>query len=142
MLIPSKVLVPRPISSSMTRLLGVAFCRMCAVSTISTMKVDCPAVRLSDAPTLENIRSTTPRRAARAGTKLPIWAISDISATCLMRVDLPAMLGPVMIMKRSASESRVTSFGTKPLSRLILSTTGWRQSLSSIVGCGANSGRQ
>ena len=120
----------------------MAFCRMCAVSTISTMKVDRPAVRLSDAPTLENIRSTTPSLAARAGTKLPIWAISDMRATCLMRVDLPDMLGPVMIMKRSASESKVTSFGTKPFSRLILSTTGWRESLSSTMECGTNSGAQ
>jgi hypothetical protein len=51
MLRPSKVAVPRPISSSTTRLLDVAPFRMCAVSCISTMKVDWPRAMLSEAPT-------------------------------------------------------------------------------------------
>ena len=44
----------------MTRLCGVAKRRMFEVSIISTMKVDSPRARSSDAPTREKIRSTTP----------------------------------------------------------------------------------
>ena len=55
---------------------------MLAVSFISTMKVDSPPARLSEAPTRVKMRSTTPISARAAGTKLPIWASSAISATC------------------------------------------------------------
>ena len=51
MLMPSNVEVPRPISSRIRRLSFVAFLRMSATSAISTIKVDCPAARSSDAPT-------------------------------------------------------------------------------------------
>src|SRR5204863_498964 len=51
MLRPSKVAVPRPISSSTTRLREVAVCRMFAVSCISTMNVEWTRAMLSDAPT-------------------------------------------------------------------------------------------
>ena len=51
---PSSVLVPRPISSRITRLDGVALCRMFAVSVISTMKVDMPACSSSLAPMRAN----------------------------------------------------------------------------------------
>src|SRR2546422_7362365 len=71
---PSKVEVPRPTSSSSTRLLGVTLLRIDAASTISTRKVDWPRARLSWAPTRVNTRSTTPMRAERAGTHAPIWA--------------------------------------------------------------------
>ena len=73
--------MPRPISSRMTSERGVALCRMALVSIISTMKVDWPDVRSSPAPTRVKMRSTTPMRADAAGTKLPICAISTISAT-------------------------------------------------------------
>ena len=69
---------------------------MTAVSTISTMKVERPRARSSAAPTRENSRSTMPIRAREAGTKLPICAISAISAFWRRKVDLPAMLGPVI----------------------------------------------
>ena len=72
--------VPRPISSRIRRLFFVAFLRMFATSLISTMKVLCPLARSSEAPTLVKIRSTTPISAFLAGTKLPICAISTISA--------------------------------------------------------------
>ncbi len=81
MAMPSKVEVPRPISSRMRRLFGVAFLRISATSVISTIKVDWPAARSSDAPMRVKILSTTPMRADLAGTKLPIWAIRTISAT-------------------------------------------------------------
>ena len=55
-------------------------CRMLAVSTISTMKVDCPAAISSCAPMRVKMRSTRPMRAASAGTNEPICAISTISA--------------------------------------------------------------
>ena len=81
MAMPSKVEVPRPISSRMSRLRAVAFFRISATSVISTMKVDLPEARSSDAPMRVKMRSTTPMRADFAGTKLPICAIRTISAT-------------------------------------------------------------
>ena len=77
---PSKVAVPRPISSRITSERGVAWLRIAAVSTISTMKVERPRARSSAAPTRENSRSTTPICARRAGTKLPICASTAMSA--------------------------------------------------------------
>ncbi len=61
------------------------------------MKVDCPDAKSSDAPTRVNIRSTIHILAESAGTKEPVCAISTISAVCLIYVDLPAILGPVII---------------------------------------------
>ena len=81
MLMPSKVEVPRPISSRISRLSAVAVRRMSLTSVISTIKVDCPADRSSEAPMRVKIRSTMPSLAALAGTKDPIWAIRTISAT-------------------------------------------------------------
>lgn len=49
--------------------------------------------------TLVKILSTTPIFAESAGTKEPICAIIVIRATCLIYVDLPAILGPVIIPK-------------------------------------------
>ena len=63
---PSKVAVPRPISSRMTRARGPARLSIAAVSTISTMKVERPRARSSAAPTRLNRRSTAPREQARA----------------------------------------------------------------------------
>ena len=54
-------------------------------------------LKSSEAPTLVKILSTTPIRAKDAGTNEPTCAISAISATCLIYVDLPAILGPVII---------------------------------------------
>ena len=68
MLMPSYVLVPRPISSRRTRERSDRLCRMDAVSFISTMKVDSPALRLSEAPTRVKTLSTSPIRTERAGT--------------------------------------------------------------------------
>ena len=79
---PSKVEVPRPISSSKMSERGVAELRMTAVSVISTIKVERPRARLSLAPMRVKMRSTAPRRALRAGTKQPICAMITISAVC------------------------------------------------------------
>ncbi len=62
----------------------MAFFSIWATSTISTMKVDWPADRSSEAPMRVNTRSTTPMRAERAGTKEPIWAMSTMRATWRM----------------------------------------------------------
>ena len=78
------MLVPRPISSRITRDRGVAWFKMAAVSTISTMNVDWPVARSSCSPTLVKMRSTRPITASDAGTKLPIWAMRVMMATCLM----------------------------------------------------------
>ena len=55
----------------------VAWWRMLAVSIISTMKVEWPRARLSDAPTRVKTRSHNPMRAVFAGTKQPDWAMID-----------------------------------------------------------------
>ena len=60
---------------------GVAVFRMAAVSVISTMKVERPRARLSEAPMRVKMRSTMREaRAASAGTNDPICAMSAISA--------------------------------------------------------------
>jgi hypothetical protein len=82
MLRPSNVAVPRPISSSTTRLLDVARWRMLAVSCISTMNVDCPRAMLSEAPTRAKIRSTAGSFADRAGTNEPACASRHMIAVC------------------------------------------------------------
>ena len=74
--------MPRPISSISTRLCAVALCRMLAVSVISTMKVERPPARSSAAPMRVKIRSIGPMLGAAAGTKLPTWASTTISAIC------------------------------------------------------------
>ena len=86
--------------------------RMAAASVISTMKVDSPSEMLSLAPTRVKILSTTPMRACSAGTKLPIWAIRVMSAVWRSNADLPAMLGPVMIMICCSSLLRRILLGT------------------------------
>ena len=78
------MLVPRPISSRMTSERLVAARRMAAVSLISTMKVLCPPARSSEAPMRVKMRSHRLMLASRAGTKLPICAMSVISATWRM----------------------------------------------------------
>ena len=108
---PSKVEVPRPISSISTRLCAVALLRMAAASVISTMNVEAPRARSSAAPMRVRIRSTGPTRAALAGTKLPQRASSTTSATERMKVDLPPMLGPVITSSRRSGPSW-QSFGT------------------------------
>ncbi len=57
---------------------------MSETSVISTMKVDWPPARSSEAPMRVKIRSTTPMWADRAGTKEPIWAMRTIRATWRM----------------------------------------------------------
>ena len=81
MAMPSKVDVPLPISSKMRSERGVAFLRMSATSFISTMNVDWPEARSSDAPMRVKSLSTMPTRADVAGTKLPICAMRTMSAT-------------------------------------------------------------
>ena len=73
---PSYVLVPRPISSRITKLRSVALFKILAASVISTMNVLWARLNSSLAPTRVKIRSTKPMSAWRAGTKLPIWAIN------------------------------------------------------------------
>ena len=81
---PSKVLVPRPTSSSTTKDRGLALFKMLAISSISTMKVEALRAMSSAAPMRVNTRSTTPMRASAAGTNEPIWAKITIRATWRM----------------------------------------------------------
>ena len=64
------------------KLRGVAVFRMTAVSVISTMKVERPRARLSDAPMRVKMRSMSGRLAESAGTNEPICARMAISAAC------------------------------------------------------------
>ena len=130
---PSKVLVPRPISSRIRRLLEVAFLKILDTSFISTIKVLCPLARSSDAPTRVKILSTIPIFAFSAGTKLPICAISTIRAVCLIYVDLPAIFGPVIMDTLFLWLSRYVSFAINISFSIICSTTGWRPFLMSIT---------
>ncbi|MNJ81506.1 hypothetical protein D3C77_803530 [compost metagenome] len=57
---------------------------MLAVSLISTMKVERPPARSSLEPMRVKMRSTSDSSQAAAGTKLPIWASSTISAVWRM----------------------------------------------------------
>ena len=97
---PSKVEVPRPISSISTSDCSVAPCTIAAASVISSMKVDCALARSSAAPMRVWMASIGPSRQAVAGTKEPIAASSTISATWRMKVLLPPMFGPVMTSMR------------------------------------------
>ncbi len=124
---PSKVAVPRPISSSSTRLRPVAWRRMWAVSCISTMNVLCPRRIWSLAPTRVKTRSTRAILASRAGTKLPTWAMTTTSAVWRRKVDLPPMLGPVRTNRRGAPSPMARSFATNGSART-RSMTGWRPS--------------
>ncbi len=130
---PSYVEVPRPISSNMSRLDEVAFLSMSETSVISTMNVDIPADRSSEAPILVNTMSTMPTVADFAGTKEPICAMSTISAVCRYYLDYRRCWRPVMIRARKSSLSRCVSLGTKRASVCMSSTTGWRPSFIIIL---------
>jgi len=69
---------------------------MLDTSHISTIKVLFPDAKSSEAPILVNILSQIDIFALLAGMKLPICAIITIRAVCLIYVDLPAILGPVI----------------------------------------------
>ena len=125
--------VPLPISSNITRLFLVASLNIVETSIISTINVLCPMLKSSDAPTLVNILSTTPTLHELAGTKDPICAIRQIKATCLIYVDFPAILGPVIIESLSVVSFKNVSFSTKVPLSTILSTTGCLPSFISIT---------
>src|SRR5258708_1189342 len=107
---PSKVLVPRPISSSRMRLRAVALCRMLAASVISTMKVERPPARSSAAPMRVKIRSSGPNTARSAGTELPTCASSAMSPAGPMQVDFPPLLGPEMEAVQLLGDEGVRGF--------------------------------
>lgn len=75
-----------PISSSMTKDLGVAVVRILAVSDISMWKVDMCFATLSLAPMRAKSRSTTPTFALAAGTKLPIYMTFNVIIMCIDHV--------------------------------------------------------
>ena len=99
-------------------------------------------LKSSDAPTLVKILSTTPILALSAGTKLPTWAISVIKATCLMYVDFPAILGPVIIASLFSFLSKYVSFSTNVPTPIIFSITGCLPFLISIIPVSFISGMQ
>ena len=129
MLMPSKVEVPRPISSRMTRLSFVAFFRISATSVISTMKVDCPAARSSDAPTRVKMASTTPMR--RAGSRHEAADLRHQRDEGIL-AHVGGFAGHIGAGDDAASgcssSSSSVSLGTNRLPLSICSMTGWRPS--------------
>ena len=96
---PSYVDVPRPISSSSTRLRAVARVQDRARLAHLHHERRLPAHQVvARADAREDAGRPRRSRAARAGTKLPICAISTISPICRRIVDLPAMFGPVRMI--------------------------------------------
>ena len=122
--------MPRPISSRITKARSSAWFKIAAVSTISTMNVERPRARSSEAPTRLKSCETAPICARAAGTNEPICAISAISAFWRRNVDLPAMFGPVsnqtaaLLSDLVSVQSLATNAAFCALSDL--STTGWR----------------
>ena len=114
---------------------------MAAVSVISTRNVLWPRARLSWAPIRVNTRSTTPIRALRAGTKLPTWASSTMSAACRMYVDFPAMFGPVITRHSTSPDASRRSFGTNRAPSVLSSSTGCRPSWMSMTPPSSTTGR-
>lgn len=107
---------------------------MFAVSNISTMNVLRSLNRSSLAPTLEKTLSTMLSFANFAGTKLPVCARIVINATCRKYVDLPAMLGPVIMCNRDESfMEREFEVKLRPDAKRLTSTVGWRPSVISMV---------
>ena len=82
------------------------------------------------------------RKIVRGGTKLPTCAISVIKATCLIYVDLPAILGPVIIDNLFSSLSKYVSFGTKFPIPTIFSITGCLPSFILIFPLSVTTGLQ
>ena len=99
---------------------------MAAVSTISTINVDRPRAKSSEAPTRLNNWPTNPICALLAGTKLPICASKAISAFCRKKVDLPAMFGPVSNQIALFDKSQSLAINGSPLFISACSTTGCR----------------
>src|SRR6056300_907794 len=124
----------------MTKARSSAWFKIAAVSTISTIKVDRPRAKSSDAPTRLNNWLTNPICANGAGTNEPAWAKSAINAFCRKNVDLPAMFGPVKSQILPSSKSQSFAINGLPSRWRDASTTGWRPArmvnarLSSTVG--------
>ena len=93
---PSYVDVPLPISSNKIKECSLASCNARFASLISTINVDWPLKISSLAPIRVKILSKTGILHDLQGTKHPICAIIIIKAVCLIYVDLPPMLGPVI----------------------------------------------
>ena len=121
---PSPVEVPRPSSSMMTRL-----ARRLLRHDLDVHHLDHERTLPAD----QIIGSADPRedpvgdrnRAELAGTKQPICAIRQITATCRIYVLLPAMFGPGNEQNDAAlSCSRLVSFAMNEPSWMTASTTG------------------
>lgn len=97
---PSEVDVPLPNSSIMINESALAVFNMQLASNISLMNVLTPLVWMSLAPTLVMIASTIGILAYEHGTYDPICANNTHMATYRIYVDLPPILGPVMICNR------------------------------------------
>ena len=111
------------------RLRGVACARIAAVSIISTMNVERPRARLSEAPTRLNRRSTRPQRRLRSpGTKLPACAKHGDQRVLAQKGGFPAHIRPGDQPQTRRLRTGMQSLATKrsPDAATAASTTGWR----------------
>ena len=84
-----------------------------------------------------------PTFARAAGTKLPAWASTAISAAWRRKVDLPPMLGPVISHRRSfAPIDKSLATKRSPACWSAASTTGWRPASISKHGSSVSCGRR
>ena len=97
-------------------------------------------LKSSAAPILVNILSTIQISALLAGTNEPICASIVINATCIIYVDLPDILGPVITEMVFSSLSNIQSFSINFSFLSIFSTIGCLPStisiFPSVVICG------
>mmetsp|Transcript_6924 Transcript_6924/g.29508 ORF Transcript_6924/g.29508 Transcript_6924/m.29508 type:complete len:356 (-) Transcript_6924:195-1262(-) len=133
---PSEVLVPRPSSSSATRLSRVHRRSMLAVSESSTMNVERPPATSSRAPMRTYTASHADIVSDFAGTSAPTCAITAARHTWRNSVLLPPMFGPVsrviggtpscVSSPPAARPPSRTSLGTNAFPAASAATQGWR----------------
>ena len=104
--------MPRPSSSSATRLSFVHRRSMLAVSASSTMKVERPPATSSRAPMRTYTASQADIASERAGTSAPTCAITAARHTWRKSVLLPPMFGPVSKVNGGLRDLDV--FGSTP----------------------------
>jgi hypothetical protein len=129
---PSKVEVPRPISSISTRLWSVAPCRMAAASVISTMKVERPEARSSEAPMRVKMASTGPIGGVRRHEAADVGEQHD-QRHLAHGGGFAAHVGAGDQQHAAGGGSRRQSLAMK--FSTWRSTTGWRPPTISMPGC-------
>ena len=136
---PSKVEVPLPSSSRTTKLSGVAWRRMDAVSAHSTRNVDSPVMMRSDAPSRVKIRSARVKQQAAAGTLHPTCDHHACRLGCSWECFRFHSLEPHgLCMMCGKNESRVRGACAYCLTNLLCNMNGCTVSCRIVNGESAN----